>query len=90
MKLSFKNLMGYMPTKTRQTESEVLVVSVSIQKEDNESLSKSNNLKLSKSDRSGDDSKFVFFQSTGQLVNSFETVYNLHMMGDTLTKSLEY
>ena len=31
----------------------------------------------------------AFFQSTGQLINSFETVYSLHTSINALTKSLE-
>ena len=53
------------------------------------SLSTSDKLKLERASRSGDDNKFAFFQSTGQLVNSFKTVYSLHMRLDALTKSLE-
>ena len=90
MKLSFKNLMGYMPTTTGSTECEVLAVWVSICKEDRVSLSTSNKFKLSKSSISGDNNKFALYQSNGQLVNSFEIAYNLHMRVDVLNKSLEY
>ena len=64
MKLSFKNLMGYMPTMTGRTESEVLVAAVSIQKEDMDPIPTSDKLKLSKSARSGDDNKFAFSSRT--------------------------
>ena len=89
MRLSFKNLMGSMPTKTSRTESEVLAASVSIQKEARGAILMSDKLKLERAARSRGDSKFAFFQSTGQLVNSFETVYSLHTRLDALAKALD-
>ena len=89
MRLSFKNIMGSMPTTTRQTESEVLAASVSIQKEARVALSTSDKLKLERAARSGGDNNFAFFQSTGLLVNSFETVYSLHVRLDALSKALD-
>ena len=89
MRLSSKYLMGSIPTTAGRTESEVLATSVSIRKEDRGALSTSDKLKLERAARSGGDSKFAFFQSTGQLVNSFETVYSLHMRLDSLTKALD-
>ena len=89
MSLSFKNLVGSMPTMAGRTESEVLAASVSIRKEDRGALSTSDKLKLERAARSGGDSKFAFFQSTGQLLDSFETVYSLHIRLDSLTKALD-
>ena len=76
-------------TTTGWTESEILEASVSIRKEARGSLSTSDKLKLERASRSGGDNKFAFFQSTGLLVNSFETVYSLHVRLDALSKALD-
>ena len=81
--------MGSIP-KTKQTENDVLAAGFSIKKEERRWLSTSDKLKLSNDAREGDDNKFTFFQSNIKILNDFETIYNLHMRIDSLTKSLEY
>ena len=89
MILSFRTLMGSMPT-TQRSASEVTAAGVTIKKEDRQSLSTSDQLKLSKAAREGGIDKFTFFASDGKLVNDFQTVYDLHMRIETLSKALTH
>ena len=84
---SFLDLMGSVPT-SRRSEIEVTAASVSIKKNDRVKLSTSDRLKLAKAAKEGGTDKFTFFASDGKLVNDFQTVYDLHMRIEALSKAL--
>ena len=84
---SFLEVMGSVPT-GRRSESEVTAASVSIKKNDRVRLGTSDRLKLAKAAKEGGTDKFTFFASDGKLVNDFQTVYDLHMRIEALSKAL--
>ena len=84
---SFLDLMGSVPT-SRRSEREATAASISIKKNNRVKLSTSDKLKLAKATKEGGTDKFIFFASDGKLVNDFQTVYDLHMRIEALSKAL--
>ena len=76
-----------MPT-SRRSEREATAASISIKKNNRVKLSTSDKLKLAKATKEGGTDKFIFFASDGKLVNDFQTVYDLHMRIEALSKAL--
>ena len=74
----------------RWTASGVTAAGVSIKKEDRGKLSMSDMLKLSKAACKGRDDKFTFFASNEKLLRNFQTVYDLHMRIEAISKDLTY
>ena len=89
MKLSFKSLMGSIP-KGGQTADQVTAAGVTVRKKDRPSFSTSDKLKLSRAAREGGIDKFCFFETDGRTVGDFQTVYDLNMRIEALSKTLSF
>ena len=85
--MDFASLLGVIPRVAR-TLQEVTAAGVSVMKELRSKLSTSDQLKLSKSAREGRSDKFSFVETTGLLGSDFESVYDLYMRIDALSKAL--
>ena len=83
------NLLGALPHK-KHTENEVTAASVSVQKQNRETLHLSDKIKLSKEAREEGSDTFSFFETDGKTGFDFKAVHALHIRIDALLTTLKY